>query len=297
MSVKILLLGKNGQLGWELCRTLACLGKVVALDYPEVDFTQPDRLSALVRSEKPAVVVNAAAYTAVDRAESEAGLVQMINATAPAELASAAREVGAGFIHYSTDYVFDGQKGARYTEQDQPHPLSVYGATKLDGENWVQETGAAAWIFRTSWVFSTRRDSFVSKVLQWSREQKVLKVVDDQVSDPTWARALAEATSLALVKGGTDLLGWMSQTRGLYHLAGDGCASRLEWAQEILKYDPHPEGRLTEVIEPAKTADFPTPATRPLFSALDCKLFYTTFGFKLPRWQDALKLAMETVAA
>jgi dTDP-4-dehydrorhamnose reductase len=293
MRIKILLLGKNGQLGWELRRTLACLGDVTALDYPEVDFTHPDQLADLVRSEKPGLVVNAVAYTAVDRAESEAETARLINAVTPEVLAEAAKMVGAGFIHYSTDYVFDGEKGSPYTESDQTNPLNAYGSTKLGGEQAVAAAGGAAWVFRTCMVFSNRRDSFVAKVLQWSRGQKVLRVVSDQVGSPTWARALAEATSLALAMGRTDLPGWMSQTSGLYHLAGDGSASRLDWAREILALDPHREEQVTESIEPAASSEFTTPARRPLFSALDCQRFYTTFGFRLPPWQVSLGLAMD----
>jgi dTDP-4-dehydrorhamnose reductase len=295
--MKILLLGKNGQLGWELRRTLACLGEVLALDFPEVDFTHPELLAALVRSEKPALVVNAVAYTAVDRAESEAESVNRINAQTPGAMAEEAQKIGAGFIHYSTDYVFDGEKGSPYTEGDDPHPLNVYGCTKLGGEQAVQAAGGRAWIFRTSWVFSNRRESFVAKVLQWSRGQKKLRVVSDQIGSPTWARALAEATSLALARGGADLPDWMAQTRGLYHLAGEGSASRLEWAREILSLDTHPEEQVTETIEPAASSEFPTPATRPLYTALDCGRFAATFGFRLPSWQVSLQLAMDATGA
>jgi dTDP-4-dehydrorhamnose reductase len=296
MPIKILLLGKNGQLGWELRRTLACLGEVEAVDYPEVDFTHLDDLAALVRGRKPALVINAAAYTAVDRAESEPEKAGLINAAAPGALAEAARKVGAGFIHYSTDYVFDGRKGCAYTEQDATCPISTYGTTKRDGEQAVQQAGGAYWTFRTSWVFSTRRDSFVSKVLEWSRKQETLRLVTDQVGCPTWARALAEATALALAHGLPDPAGWIDQTRGLYHLAGDGGASRLEWGREILALDPRREEQLTKEFLPGLTADFPSPAARPLYSALDCSLFAETFGFQLPPWQVSLKLAMETVA-
>jgi dTDP-4-dehydrorhamnose reductase len=293
MSLNILLLGKNGQLGWELCRTLACLGNVEALDYPEVDFTHPEDLAALVASRKPALVINAAAYTAVDKAESETQIAQLVNVVTPGVLAEAARLNGAGFIHYSTDYVFDGRKGSAYFEDDPVCPLSAYGLTKLGGEQAVQQAGDTYWIFRTSMVFSTRRDSFISKVLDWSRKQETLRLVTDQVGSPTWARALAEATALALARGLADLPAWMSQTRGLYHLAGDGPASRMDWGQEILALDPRPEEQVVKQVLPALTADFPTPATRPLYAALDCGRFAATFGFRLPPWQTALKLAME----
>jgi len=291
--MQILLLGKNGQLGWELQRTLATLGKVVALDVPEIDFTKVDDLRRIVDQTQPQAIVNAAAYTAVDRAESEAGISQTINAVAPGILAEAARLVKAVFIHYSTDYVFDGGKEAPYTEQDLPNPLNVYGQTKLEGEQAALQAGGAVLVFRTSWVFSNRQGGFVTKVLEWSRQQKILRMVTDQVSGPTWARSLAEATGQVLARSLPEPMGWIQERSGLYHLAGDGYASRLEWAQAILKCDPRAEEQIVEEIQPALTQDFPTPARRPLFSALDCRAFQETFGIGLPHWREALSLAMQ----
>jgi dTDP-4-dehydrorhamnose reductase len=290
---RILLFGKIGQLGWELQRTLAPLGEITVLDYPEVDFTHPDSLHAVVRDNHPDLVINAVAYTAVDKAEAETETAQLINAAAPGVLAKAAREMGAGFIHYSTDYVFDGSKGSPYTEEDQPHPVNAYGQTKLEGEREVEQAGGAYWILRTSWVYTTRRDSFVTKVQQWSRSQSTLRMVTDQVGSPTWARMLAEVTTQALVRGMADLPNWMHETRGVYHLGGSGCASRFDWARAILKFDPHPETQLTREVLPALSAEFPTPAQRPLFTALDCTKFARRFGVALPDWQASLRLAME----
>ncbi len=240
--MRILLLGKNGQLGWEFQRTLPPLGELTALDWPEVDFTKPETLREVVHRLQPQVIINAAAYTAVDRAETEVGICRAINAEAPAVLADEARKQHAVLIHYSTDYVFDGNKGAAYLEEDKPAPLNTYGETKLNGEQNVQQAGEAFWIFRTSWVYSSRRDSFVSKVLEWSRQKKSLKIVSDQVGGPTWCRMLAEVSTLALVQGRQDPYEWVKQTAGLYHLSGSGFASRLEWAQEILITRP-PEKR------------------------------------------------------
>ena len=292
-SVKILLLGNTGQLGWELERSLAVLGTVTALDYPAINLADADSILPLVRQLQPQIIVNATAYTAVDRAESEPDLVMAINAIAPGLLAEAARELGAAFIHYSTDYVFDGRKGSPYTEADPPNPLGVYGQSKLAGEQAVLNSGAAALVLRTSWVYSLRRDSFVTKVLAWARQQPELRLVADQVSGPTWARALAEITALLLARSGSDPAGWLRERRGLYHLAGAGYCSRLEWGQAILRLDAHPEDQLTRSILPARTDDFPTPAQRPLFSALDCARFSDTFDLRLPDWQLALRLAME----
>jgi dTDP-4-dehydrorhamnose reductase len=285
--MKILLLGKNGQLGWELQRTLATLGEVVALDFPEIDLSQEKSASRIVRETRPQVIVNASAYTAVDRAESEPELAFAVNARTPGILAQEARAAGAWLIHYSTDYVFDGSQGSPYVESDLPNPLNVYGRSKLEGEQAIQQVGGAYLILRTSWVYSLRRDSFVTKVLGWARQQRSLRVVADQVSGPTWARLLAEVTAQLLAQGR------VGEHSGLYHLAGDGCASRLDWARAILRFDPRQGEQIVEELLPALTADFPTPAQRPLFSALSCERFAQTFSLRLPTWDEALRLAMQ----
>ncbi|MCX8025643.1 MAG: dTDP-4-dehydrorhamnose reductase [Thermanaerothrix sp.] len=291
--MRILLLGHLGQLGWEARRALACLGEVIALDYPHIDLSQPQTLPALIRDIKPTVIYNATAYTAVDKAEKESHLAKQINAIAPGVLAECAREVRAVLIHFSTDYVFDGTKGSPYVEDDIPHPLNTYGMTKRMGEQAIQDINDVYLIFRTSWVYSLRRDSFVTKVLEWSRTQETLRIVDDQIGNPTWARMLAEVTANLLVNYREDPYAQLQDKRGLYHLAGDGWTSRFDWAQAILKLDPQPEQRATRHLLPAKTLEFPTPATRPLFSALNCERFKRTFHLSLPPWQDALSLALQ----
>ena len=291
-TMKILLLGNTGQLGWELERSLACLGQVTAIDYPAINLAEPHSILPILRQVSPQVIVNATAYTAVDRAETEPALAQAINAHTPGLLAAEASRLGAAFIHYSTDYVFDGRKGSPYTEDDPTNPLGVYGQSKLEGEQAALEQGGAVLVLRTSWVYSLRRDSFVTKVLSWARQQPSLRLVTDQVSGPTWARQLAEITALLLAKAGSEPLPWLAERAGLYHLAGSGFCSRLEWGQAILKLDPHPEEQLTREILPALTAEFPTPAQRPLFSALDCSRFTRTFDLRLPDWHAALRLAM-----
>ena len=291
--MKILLLGKNGQLGWELQRCLAPLGEVRALDYPEIDLANRDSLRDSIRASKPEVIINATAYTAVDRAESESELAYAINAAGPAAIAEESKSLGAALIHYSTDYVFDGTKGKPYIETDTPNPLSVYGKSKLTGEQAVQSIGGAYLILRTAWVYSTRRDSFISKVLQWARQNETLKIVDDQVSNPTWARMLAQATALSLARAGNNFYPWLAGRKGLYHLAGDGYVSRLDWARQILALDAHREEQVCKEILPALTSDFPAPAQRPLFSALDCDHFTATFGLRLPAWEATLRIAME----
>lgn len=291
--MKILLFGKNGQLGWELQRCLQPLGEIVALDVPEIDLREPNSIRPLIREIKPNVLVNATAYTAVDRAESEAELAMQINAEAPRVMAEECAAQKCVFIHYSTDYVFDGTKGSPYTEDDRPNPLNQYGRSKWLGEQAIQAVDGLYLIFRTAWVYSLRGESFVRKVLQWSRQQETLRVVDDQVSNPTWARMLAEVTALLLAR---QSLAGLAERKGLYHLAGDGCCSRYEWAKAILEFDPDPHHRLARQIQPAKSAEFPTPAQRPLFSALSCERFVATFDLRLPAWKEALKLALNTLS-
>jgi len=289
---KVLLLGKFGQLGWELHRALAPLGEIRAVDYPEINLLEPEKLVDMIRSFKPDVIINATAYTAVDQAEIEPEIAEAINSIAPGYFAGLAKETHSAIIHYSTDYVFDGELGRPYNEDDQPNPLGVYGASKLSGENRIMNADPAYLIFRTSWVYSLRRASFVTKVLDWARSQTELKIVDDQVSNPTWCRMLAEATSLVLAQAGNDPVGWINERRGLYHLAGDGYTSRLSWARKILDNDPLHEQQISRRILAAKTSDYPTPARRPLFSALNCEKFTQTFALTLPPWQVALELAM-----
>ncbi len=290
---RIALLGKWGQLGWELHRALCPLGEVIAKDFPEIDLVQATEVRQLLREVKPQVIVNATAYTAVDRAESEPELALAINAQAPGILAEEALHLGAILVHYSTDYVFDGTKGQPYNENDEPNPINVYGKSKLAGEKAIESVGGNYLILRTSWVYSLRRESFVTKVLEWARRQPVLRIVSDQVSNPTWCRMLAEATAQLLAKGGDELINWVGERRGLYHLAGSGYASRYEWAQAILANDPRKEEQVVRELQPAQTVEFPTAAQRPLFSALDCGRFERTFGLRLPRWDVALHLAME----
>lgn len=290
--MRILLFGKNGQVGWELQRTLASLGEVIALGQAEADFSRPESLRQIVRQVRPQVIVNAAAYTDVDGAESEADLAMTVNATAPSVLAEEARRIHAVLIHYSTDYVFDGTKGSPYVESDVPNPLSTYGRSKLEGEIAIQAAGGAYLILRTAWVYSLRGENFVTKVLKWAREKETLRIVNDQISNPTWARMLAEVTAQLLVKSQRDIYNWGRSHSGIYHLAGSGYASRLEWARLILELDPNRHEQMVKEMLPAPTSDFPTPARRPLFSALNCERFIAAFGLYLPPWEKALQIAM-----
>ncbi len=296
--MRILLIGTTGQLGWELERALAPLGEVIALDYPAVNLLDEASTRQAVRDtarQSPAaslVIVNATGYTTVDKAESEPDKSLAINARAPAILAEEAHALGAALIHYSTDYVFDGLKGSPYVETDAPNPLGVYARTKLEGEQAVQQIGGAFLILRLSWLYSLRRDSFVTKVLGWSREQRILRMVTDQIGNPIWARMAAEATAQLLAMGSSSIVPWLTERSGLYHFVGPDHASRYEWAQAILRLDPRRTEQAAEQVLPALTTEFPTPARRPLFSALDSQKLIQTFGLHLPAWETALRLAM-----
>jgi len=292
--MRILLLGKNGQLGWELHRTLQPLGKVFAVDYPEIDLTSPDSIHKTVQEYQPELILNAAASTDVDHAEIEPEIAVAVNGLAPGLLAEQAKTLGAALIHYSTNYVFDGMKGTSYTESDKPNPINVYGQSKFAGEQAIIEVGSPYLILRTSWVYSLRRESFVTKVLRWSRKKQTLRIVSDQISNPTWARMLAEITAQVLAKASGDIVHWIKDYKGTYHLAGRGAASRLEWAQAILHYDPHSEEQITQEVQSASTAEFPTPAQRPLLTALSCERIQNTFGLIVPNWKETLRIALET---
>jgi dTDP-4-dehydrorhamnose reductase len=265
------------------------LGAVVAVDFPEVDLADPGGVRRLVRETRPEIIVNAAAYTAVDRAQVETELAMAVNGIAPGVLAEEAKALGACLVHFSTDYVFDGQKREPYVETDLPRPPNVYGKTKLAGEEAIRDVGGAYIILRTSWVYSLRGDGFVTRVLRWAREKEVLRVVEDQVGSPTWARMLAEVTGLVLARG----LGYLEGRKGLYHLAGSGYATRLEWARAILDLDPGRGEQIVKEMLPASTSDFPAPAQRPPFSALNCVRFENAFAVGLPAWQQALRLALQ----
>jgi len=290
--MKILLLGNTGQLGWELNRTLLPLGNIVALDYPQIDMSSPDNIRSIVRQYQPNLVVNATAYTNVDKAESEPELAMAINGTGPGILAEEVKRLHGALIHYSTDYVFDGTKGEPYTENDTPTPVSVYGETKLAGEKNVQSVGGAYLIFRTSWVYSMRRPCFVTKVLKWAREHETLHIVDDQISTPTWARTLAEASTQVVAQGRGTIHDFMIDNRGLYHLSDGGYCSRFDWAKKILALDPNKEEQVTNEILPAKSSDFPTPAMRPTVSILNCNKFITRFNLYTKPWDVVLEISI-----
>jgi dTDP-4-dehydrorhamnose reductase len=289
---KILLLGNTGQVGWELNRTLLTLGELTALDYPQIDMADQDCIRRIVRESQPDIIVNATAYTNVDKAESEPDLAMAINGIGPGVLAEEAKRLGAALIHYSTDFVFDGTKGEAYTEEDEPNPINVYGKTKLAGEKAIEAVDAAYLIFRTSWVYSLRRPCFVTKVLQWARENETLRIVDDQISSPTWARTLAEATAQVIAQGRGEPVEYIREKRGLYHLAGGGSCSRYEWAKEIVDHLREAQDFKVKEVLPVKTKEFFTPAERPLRTIMICSEFEKSFNINLLIWRKVFQLAV-----
>jgi dTDP-4-dehydrorhamnose reductase len=285
--------GANGQVGYEVVRELATLGRVVALTRAECDLADPPAAAAAVRAARPAVVVNAAAYTAVDRAEQDEAACRAANADAPALMAAAA--VGVPFVHYSTDYVFDGTKDAPYQEDDAPNPLGVYGRTKLDGERGVAAANPAHLVFRTSWVYAARGQNFVRTMLRLARERDELRVVADQVGAPTWARSLAAATAQvvgAALRAPEGPAAWVAARSGVYHLTAAGSTSWHGFAEAILTADPARAEQRARRVVPIATTDFPTPARRPANSRLDCSRAEARLGLSIPDWRDQLALAL-----
>lgn len=287
----ILLIGATGQVGWELRRTLACLGRVTAASIcgsvgPRVDLTDAHDLRELITRERPWMLVNAAAHTAVDKAESEEELAQAINGDALGVMGDAAKAVGAGVVHYSTDFVFSGSSERPYQESDAPNPLGVYGRTKLDGERQLLSSGAQALIFRTSWVYGARGQNFLLTMQSLMRDRDQLQVVDDQVGSPTWSRLLAEATAQVLAQLVAGRIG-LSEVGGLYHLTCAGETSWYGFAQAICEAAGQPCR-----VEPIPSSEYPTPARRPAYSVLDNSRFRETFGLAMPDWRHALDLCL-----
>lgn len=285
---RILLLGRAGQVGGELLRRLEGRADVVAPSETAVDLRDEDGLRSAVRGARPSVVINAAGYTAVDRAESEPEVAHAVNAVAPGVLAEEAARLGALFVHYSTDYVFDGAKGAPYLERDVPAPLGEYGRSKLEGERRVLAAGGRSIILRTSWVYGPRGGNFLLTMLRLFEERDEVRVVDDQVGAPTTAGYLAAAT-LRVVEAGPSL-----GACGLYHLTAGGMTSWHGFARRIHELDRRPSKRCARVV-PIRTSDYPTAARRPAWSVLDCSKFVGAFGFPQRPWEELLEETMTEV--
>lgn len=289
---RILLTGSNGQVGWELARTLSTLGQVIALDSRAMNLAEPAAIRRVVGETRPHVIVNPAAHTAVDKAESEPDLARAINAVAPGILAEEADKLGALLVHYSTDYVFDGSGDRPWQEDDATAPLNVYGSSKLAGENAVREGCRRHLIFRTSWVYGLRGANFLLTMRRLMRERPELKIVADQIGAPTWCRGLAEATAQALAQVVSPARGAdRPEPWGVYHMTNAGETSWHGFAQAIQDLDP-PDAPAR--LLPIPSADYPTPARRPLNSRLDNDKLARVFGLRLPDWREALKLCMAT---
>ncbi len=288
--MKILLTGKNGQVGWELQRTLAPLGQVIAVDRQVLDLSKPDSIRSVIREVKPDLIVNPAAYTAVDKAESEPELAMVVNGIAPGIMAEEAKRLGAAMIHYSTDYVFDGKKASPYTEEDAPGPINVYGKTKLAGERAIEAVGIPHLILRTSWVYGMRGKNFLLTILRLAQERDELKIVDDQIGAPTWSRMIAEATAQILAQSVLPLPHHplpIAEVSGIYNLTAAGSTSWCGFTQAILE-NAQPGMRVSPIL----TAEYPLPAPRPLFSLLSNDKLSRTFGISLPPWDESLALCM-----
>ena len=287
---KILLFGKIGQVGWELRRTLAPMSRLVCVDYPEVDFTQPDSIRTWIRETAPDIVVNAAAYTAVDKAEAETALALKINGEAPGLMAEEAKKLRALLVHYSTDYVFDGTKPAPYVETDAPNPLGAYGRTKLAGDQAIQATGCAHLIFRLCWVYGARGNNFLLTMQRLAREREKLRVVRDQIGCPTWSRMIAETTALALRQ--TDTAEKARAVSGVYHLCASGQTSWHGFASAIIDLMPA-EGKKCREVEAIASAEYPTPTKRPAYSVMSTAKLERVFALRLPDWHDSLRQVLE----
>lgn len=293
--MRILLLGRDGQVGWELQRALRPLGEIVALGRETCDLSRPMQLREAVRASRPELIVNAAAYTAVDKAESEPALAFAINAEAPGLLAAEAKRIGAALVHYSTDYVFDGAKPSPYVEDDPTGPLSVYGRSKLAGEQAIAASGAPHLVLRTSWVYSLRGKNFLVTMMRLAREKPELRVVADQRGVPNWAATLADATADVLRRasaaGGPRRA--LAERGGVYHLSCGGHTTWHGFAAALV-------GRLADAgvvprvaVVPITTAEFPTAAKRPANSVLDAARIRQDWGLSLPDWSAALQRCLE----
>lgn len=288
--VKILLFGKIGQVGWELRRTLAPLGQLVCVDFPQVDLTNPDSIRGWIRDTAPDLIINAAAYTAVDKAETETALATKINGDAPGIMAEEAKQRGALLVHYSTDYIFDGSKPSPYDEEDAPHPLGAYGRSKLAGDTAIQQVGGRHLIFRLCWVYGARGSNFMLTMMRLAREREQLKVVHDQIGCPTPSRLIAETTALALQQ--VRATGDRDRFTGTYHLC---CAGQTSWhgfASAIIGHLPAAERKCREILAVPST-EYPTPTQRPAYSVMTCGKLHRTFGLALPDWQDSLRLVLD----
>jgi dTDP-4-dehydrorhamnose reductase len=303
MRPKILLTGKSGQIGSELLHLLPGFGEVVAPAHSEFDLLDSTNLRRVVRDVRPQLIVNAAAYTAVDAAETDDAKAHTINGVAPGVLAEEAKALGAAIVHYSTDYVFDGSKKSPYTETDLPNPINVYGKSKLAGEQAIRQSGATHLILRTAWVYATRGRNFLLTILRLATQREELRIVNDQIGSPTWSHEIAAATVNILARffKQDDLLAPLSNVSGTYHMMAAGETTWYGFTNAILEAAAHVSrdaswfaaatgGKplVTRRVVPISTAEYPTPASRPAYSVLSNSRLLREFGFELPDWRTQL---------
>jgi len=288
---KILIFGRVGQVGWELRHKLACLGQVASVDFPEIDFSKADTIREAIRAAEPNVIVNAAAYTAVDKAEASPDPAWALNATGPAVIAEEAKRLGALMVHYSTDYVYDGSKQGSWVETDAPGPLNVYGETKLAGDEAIAAAGGDYLILRTSWVYGARGANFLLTMLRLAKERPELRIVDDQTGSPTTSECIAQATADILAQVLSPRGDGMAGRSGVYHLTNSGATTWFGFAKEFLSKQP-----VCPKLTPIPASEYPVPAKRPVNSVLCCEKLAEAFGVRMPSWELALELVLETLA-
>ena len=307
MNPRILLIGGTGQVGHELAVILPRVGEVVVTDRSTLDLTRAADIVRTIRETQPQIIVNAAAYTAVDLAEKEPGKARAINTEAPAAMAAEAANMNALLVHYSTDYVFDGLKESPYSEDDPTNPLNVYGKTKLDGENAIRDSGCRHLILRTAWVYATRGKNFVLTILRLAAQREELRIVSDQIGAPTWAHEIARATNSILERHAAAAPGDAPPT-GTFHVTAGGATNWHAFATAILEEAAKLPGSnpwlnaalsggpiITKRVTPITTADYPTPARRPPYSVLSNARLAAAFRLQLPEWRDQLKAALASV--
>ena len=290
---RIAVIGSTGQVGWELVRSLQGTGEVAALTRQQCDLDDPAEAARVIAGLRPDIVINAAAYTAVDAAETDRETAQRVNADGPRELAAVCRKSGATLIHYSTDYVFDGRGSRPHETSDRPDPLNHYGATKLAGEQAIQASGAQHLILRTSWVYGSRGKNFYMTMKRVLQEREEIRVVADQIGAPTWSRAIAAGTAAMIAKAlsGRAHPVDLGERQGIYHLVNGGSCSWADFAEAIARRFAAPEtGRIVRI----KTTEYPTAAVRPLNSRLSSSRLFNDWGIALPTWSESLELAVES---
>jgi dTDP-4-dehydrorhamnose reductase len=294
--IKLLLFGDTGKIGNEIKIATPKTWQLACFSRKEIDFRNTRDIRNIIKSTSPNIIINAAAYTNIDDAENSSQLAMKINSEAVRVIAEEAERINCSLIHYSTDYVFDGLKNTPYIETDIPNPINVYGASKLQGENYVLSIGGASIVLRTSWIFCKRGENFLTKLLRLTREKEMIYVVQDQIGCPTWSRDIAVATIELIKMSEREIYDFFKSKHGIYHCCSKGSISRYGWAKEILRLDPQKDNKKTQELIATTSEEFAGVARRPRYSVLSSELFEKTFMIQVPMWKDSLKKMMDTVA-